>query len=99
MNQTHNTTDAPSAIALDSGGLTVQWGDRTDRLDARSLRNACQCASCRQLALKGLPVIAGEGLELVNASPVGSYGVQLHFSDGHDRGIYPWQYLGELAIK
>jgi DUF971 family protein len=25
------------------------------------------------------------------------YGVQLVFDDGHERGIYPWSYLRELA--
>ncbi|HYQ49053.1 MAG TPA: DUF971 domain-containing protein, partial [Pseudomonas sp.] len=25
------------------------------------------------------------------------YGVQLVFSDGHERGIYPWPYLRELG--
>jgi DUF971 family protein len=25
------------------------------------------------------------------------YGLQLIFSDGHDRGIFPWPYLAQLA--
>jgi DUF971 family protein len=25
--------------------------------------------------------------------------VQLVFSDGHDRGIYPWPYLHQLALE
>jgi DUF971 family protein len=29
--------------------------------------------------------------------PVGNYGVKLIFSDGHDTGIYAWNYLYELA--
>jgi DUF971 family protein len=29
--------------------------------------------------------------------PVGSYAVQLVFSDGHERGIFPWVYLRELG--
>lgn len=28
---------------------------------------------------------------------VGNYALQLHFSDGHDTGIYSWQYLFELC--
>jgi DUF971 family protein len=28
---------------------------------------------------------------------VGSVGLQLFFSDGHERGIYPWPYLYALA--
>jgi DUF971 family protein len=37
------------------------------------------------------------GLRITEIHPVGAYGVQLVFSDGHDRGIYPWTYLRELT--
>ena len=30
---------------------------------------------------------------LVAAEPVGNYGVRLVFDDGHDTGIYSWDYL------
>jgi DUF971 family protein len=36
----------------------------------------------------------------VNAiEPVGAYAVKLVFSDGHDTGIYSWEYLYELGMK
>jgi DUF971 family protein len=31
--------------------------------------------------------------------PVGVYAVKLAFSDGHDTGIYSWEYLYELGEK
>lgn len=31
--------------------------------------------------------------------PVGNYAVQLFFSDGHDSGIYSWDYLYELCTQ
>jgi DUF971 family protein len=31
--------------------------------------------------------------------PVGSYAVKLVFSDGHDTGLYSWDYLHELGEK
>jgi DUF971 family protein len=89
--------EPPSEIALDPQGLDVHWGEEKFRLAATHLRNQCRCAACKQLALQGTPVVAGAGIQLTNASPVGSYAVQLHFSDGHERGIYPWSYLRELA--
>ncbi|MDY0136247.1 MAG: DUF971 domain-containing protein [Thiomicrospira sp.] len=30
-------------------------------------------------------------------SPVGNYAVRLHFSDGHDSGIYTWERLYDLG--
>ncbi len=31
--------------------------------------------------------------------PVGVYAVKLAFSDGHDTGLYSWEYLHELGVK
>ena len=31
--------------------------------------------------------------------PVGSYAVKLVFSDGHDTGLYSWDYLHELGSE
>ncbi len=31
--------------------------------------------------------------------PVGHYAVRLRFDDGHDTGIYSWEYLRELALQ
>ncbi|WP_275288732.1 DUF971 domain-containing protein [Halomonas elongata] len=33
---------------------------------------------------------------LANISPVGRYAIKLHFDDGHDSGLYSWDYLYEL---
>ena len=35
---------------------------------------------------------------LINAAePVGLYGINFFFSDGHDTGIYSWEYLHDLG--
>lgn len=31
--------------------------------------------------------------------PVGVYAVKLAFTDGHDTGIYSWEYLYDLGVK
>ncbi len=31
--------------------------------------------------------------------PVGNYAIQLVFTDGHDTGIYSWDYLYELCVQ
>ncbi|HEX3139584.1 MAG TPA: DUF971 domain-containing protein, partial [Rhizobacter sp.] len=75
----------------------VQWEDASATLSATLLRLSCHCTDCRRMAAKGGTVTAATGLQVTGASPVGGYGVQLHFSDGHDRGIYPWSQLRELV--
>jgi DUF971 family protein len=37
-------------------------------------------------------------VEIVGVEPVGSYAIQPQFSDGHDTGIYSWDYLYELGL-
>ncbi|QTD44750.1 gamma-butyrobetaine hydroxylase-like domain-containing protein [Ottowia testudinis] len=39
------------------------------------------------------------GVELTALAPVGNYAVQPHFSDGHDTGIFTWEYLYFLGEK
>ncbi|WP_444678513.1 gamma-butyrobetaine hydroxylase-like domain-containing protein [Halomonas sp. E19] len=36
---------------------------------------------------------------LKDIEPVGRYAVKLAFDDGHDSGIYSWEYLFELATR
>lgn len=38
-------------------------------------------------------------VDIVSLEPVGSYAVQPTFSDGHDTGIYSWDYLYELGAN
>lgn len=38
-------------------------------------------------------------VDIVGVEPVGSYAIQPQFSDGHDTGIYSWDYLHELGRK
>jgi DUF971 family protein len=37
-------------------------------------------------------------VDIVAVEPVGSYAIQPQFSDGHNTGIYSWDYLYELGI-
>ena len=36
-------------------------------------------------------------VDITRAEPVGSYAVQLCFSDGHETGIYSWDFLYQLG--
>lgn len=38
-------------------------------------------------------------VEIKEIEPVGNYAVKLVFSDGHDTGLYSWDYLHELGEK
>jgi DUF971 family protein len=38
-------------------------------------------------------------VEITDIQPVGGYAVQLVFSDGHDSGLYSWDYLYDLGVN
>lgn len=43
-------------------------------------------------------IVTGKAnVDVVEAQPVGSYAVRIVFDDGHDTGIYAWDYLRTLA--
>lgn len=41
--------------------------------------------------------VGKEDVNIENITPVGSYGVQLHFDDNHNTGIYSWDTLYDLG--
>jgi DUF971 family protein len=43
--------------------------------------------------------VGKKNVEITDVQPVGSYAVQLVFSDGHDSGLYSWDYLHDLGVN
>jgi len=40
-----------------------------------------------------------EGVRITALDPVGHYAIRIVFDDGHDTGLYTWQYLHELGTE
>lgn len=92
----------------DEGKLTyhLKFNDGFEsEVSAKQLRDNCPCAACKGeevLLHKYVPVkeaINEEGYLLENAQTVGNYGIQLFWKDGHNTGIYTWDYLKEICTK
>lgn len=43
--------------------------------------------------------VGKKNVEIIDVQPVGSYAVQLVFSDKHDSGLYSWDYLHDLGVN
>jgi DUF971 family protein len=43
--------------------------------------------------------VGKKNVEITDVQPVGSYAIQLVFSDGHDSGLYSWDYLHDLGVN
>ena len=93
--------------------LVIQWSDGSSQEIAfRQLRNACPCAVCTKKAEEqvetpapistSLPVLTdaeARPLEIVSMHPVGNYGYNIRFSDGHATGIYPLDLIRSLDLS
>ena len=77
--------------------LTLVWSE-TDKevLSHLLLRRACCCSTCRAKRLKGSIPLLDPDIHITAINNM-VYGVQLVFSDGHERGIFPWAYLRQLS--
>ena len=40
-----------------------------------------------------------EDVNILGIEPVGHYAIKLVFSDGHDTGLYSWDYLYDIAVN
>jgi DUF971 family protein len=77
--------------------LTITWDDGgVSHIPASLLRARSRAALQVRADVDGR-TNAFDGVTVTRAEAIGSYAVRLVFSDGHDRGIYPWSYLREIA--
>ena len=81
--------------------LRIVWNDGHESVyPVRVLRLACRCALCVE-EFTGRPLLKAEGVPAdvkpIRLQPVGRYALQFEWSDGHDSGIYTYEYLRQLC--
>lgn len=86
--------------------LTITWEDGKEcRYPFAGLRAICPCVDCRggHENMGGPPDVSllyltpNEGMNLEKIDAVGSYALQMVWSDGHWTGIYTWEYLRQAC--
>ena len=81
--------------------ISIKWSDDIETLhNAPELRRACPCAECvnewtGEKTLKDENI--SEDLSFTHITIVGRYALNFHFSDGHETGIFSFNYLRNLA--
>ncbi|MBB5423151.1 DUF971 domain-containing protein [Paraburkholderia atlantica] len=87
---------SPRQIEFDAETLTLHWDEGpAQRLTSRALRMGCPCAECRRRRLDGTALDVSPDIVIREIRPA-AYGMQLVFSDKHERGIFPWVYVAGL---
>ena len=95
----------PADIQQIGGELAIKWDDGGESFIAlEKLRRRCPCAGCQ-----GEPDVMGQmhkgpevpltpsSFQLRRMANVGGYGIQPVWADGHDSGIFSFDYLRKLA--
>lgn len=85
----------------DGARLRISWKDGlVAEYAPRGLRLRCPCARCvdEMTGVRTLrPETVDEGVYPTAIHYVGRYALQFVWSDGHSTGIYPFEYLREIA--
>jgi DUF971 family protein len=79
----------------------ITWNDgHFSAFPSWYLRENCMCAGCveeftgkRKIGHGDIP----STVERVHVAPVGNYALQFKWSDGHEAGIYTFEYLRKLC--
>ncbi len=90
----------PTAIELHKASktLTLKYGNDSYTLPAEFLRVHSPSAEVQG---HGKPILQfGKlGVGLSKIEPAGQYALKLCFDDGHDSGLFTWDYLEQLAQR
>ena len=85
--------------------VLVRWSDGEEFIvPARYLRDRCPCASCagesvlwREYKANPLPVLTPGKYNLKSAEVIGDYALALTWLDGHNTGLYSFDFLRRLC--
>lgn len=86
------------ALSRRKGVLTIEWDDgQVAQLPLGYLRGWCPCAACQGHGTVVTFHEPPEGVGIEMMAEAGAYALHLRFTDGHDSGIYTWQWLRRLC--
>lgn len=95
-------TPLPSDITLHKKSKTLElaYGEQSYKLSAEYLRVYSPSAEVRGHG-PGQEVLqtGKENVGIDQIEPVGHYAIKIYFDDGHDSGLFSWDYLYDLATQ
>jgi len=101
MHANNPNSPRPSNIKLHQKSrlLEIAFDDNTEcMLSCEFLRVYSPSAEVRGHGVgQEILQVGKETVNILAIEPVGQYAIKLIFSDGHDTGLYSWDYLYDLA--
>ena len=90
----------PTAIKLHKASRTLElcYAEQAYSLSAEFLRVHSPSAEVQG---HGQPILqyGKQDVTLLKLEPAGNYALKLTFDDGHDSGLFTWDYLYQLALR
>lgn len=94
----------PQDIQQIGSELAVRWSDGSESyISLETLRRACPCAGCKgetdimgNLYKNPEQPLTAKAFVLVKFMVVGGYAIQPVWADGHNTGLYSFEYLRKL---
>ena len=84
-----------------AGRLRLTWEDGfSTEVDYETVRGFCPCAGCQGHGIGEIEFQQPAGpVEPLSIRPVGNYAISIQWSDGHDTGIYRFDFLRRIAVE
>ncbi|MDP2302613.1 MAG: DUF971 domain-containing protein [Ignavibacteria bacterium] len=94
----------PKQIKAADSKLNITWNNNSSTsIQLKYLRDECPCAGCKGETIllrtyrpPKLTMMQPGMYEIKEIKLVGGYAIQINWKDGHDTGIYSWEYLLQL---
>jgi len=95
----------PIKIKVEEEKLKIEWDNNSQsQINLKHLRDECPCANCKGETIlfktfKPVQIdsVSPNKYKIVSMEVVGNYALQITWGDGHNTGVYSWDYLKELA--
>jgi DUF971 family protein len=110
VSETASTEPADIAVSRENREMRIRWRDGHESVyQFDLLRKQCPCAVCNDQRGKAAassgpsltvltgPVLRAGEVQAATVSPVGRYAINFAWNDGHDSGIYAFDYLRSIC--
>ena len=95
----------PADIQQIGNALAVKWGDGSESfIPLEAMRRACPCAGCKgetdimgNLYKNSEQPLTSKAFVMTRFAVVGGYAIQPVWADGHNTGLFSFEYLRQLA--
>jgi DUF971 family protein len=95
----------PADLQIIGNELAIKWADGVESfIPLERLRRCCPCAACQgevdilgQLHKAPARPLTPLAVQLARWLPVGGYAIQPVWADGHNSGLFSYDYLKRIA--